>query len=815
MKGTGRTDRGAIDVSQTRERKSREVDWMLKLRTVYPYGLNDRIGDEYKDGNQGIQVGNRFFPLEHDHVRVRRGINRRGKNTFTSVTVLLEEIGKQIQSNRPNAMNFIRVSLASVRKSLLKGIYSSINDRLNHPSFVRYYQWYRTCLDIIECKLYSPPKVKVHKKAPANMCKIFFCNKGVELVNLPRILHDSSLSDHLPSLPLKFETPTITYKLTETLGKKIFNFNNFVKGLDVQECLDNEEYLPCNCQHSNFIDNHHKHIITGNLGIIKNPKLRKLFAKGPKYREPVPINWGDVVTNISVGLDECILKWCNKNALRDDLFKPWKDKVIDLVQDRISVLQNRIGTDNVSEVLKEPEVILALKELHKNYVICPIDKATGNVAIICKRFYAYILFKELNIPTIIRDMTTTGTYCSESTLSAEEIVKKHRDDLMSKFGLSVKEDNECLPHMYWLPKKHKDPSGSRFIVAAPKCSVKPLSKYVTSVFKMFYKQIEHYNDKILFFSGVKSFWCIQNNAPVKKSIHKINSRSKARSVMTFDFSTLYTKIPHNKLLYVLNQLIDFCFKGGDKSYIVVSEWGAKWVNNVNDHNIWFDIKRIKSAVKYLLDNCFFKVGNFLFRQCIGIPMGSDPAPFFANLFLYFYESKWINKIKKESLYRARRFTNTFRFIDDLDAMNDCGEFEKCFKDIYPQELELKKENNGNKQATFLDLDISVNDNKFEIKLFDKRDAFPFSIVRMPFYSSNIPSSIFYASIGAETLRICRATTNIDHFTSSVKIFIARMMKQGAIESKVDRTLKKSFGRHNSLFVNIASTATDFVKLLLY
>ena len=203
---------------------------------------------------------------------------------------------------------------------------------------------------------------------------------------------------------------------------------------------------------------------------------------------------------------------------------------------------------------------------------------------------------------------------------------------------------------------------------------------------------------------------------------------------------------------MLNQLIDFCFKGGDKSYIVVSEWGAKWVNNVNDHNIWFDKKRIKSAVKYLLDNCFFKVGNSLFRQCIGIPMGSDPAPFFANLFLYFYESKWINKIKKQSLYRARRFTNTFRFIDDLDAMNDCGEFEKCFKDIYPQELELKKENNGNKQATFLDLDISVNDNKFEIKLFDKRDAFPFSIVRMPFYSSNIPSSIFYASIGADSTK---------------------------------------------------------------
>ena len=298
------------------------------------------------------------------------------------------------------------------------------------------------------------------------------------------------------------------------------------------------------------------------------------------------------------------------------------------------------------------------------------------------------------------------------------------------------------------------------------------------------------------------------------SIHKINSRSKARSVMTFDFSTLYTKIPHNKLLYVLNQLVDFCFKGGDKSFIVVSEWGAKWVNSVNDQNVWFDKKRIKSAVKYLLDNCFFKVGNFLFRQRIGIPMGSDPAPFFANLFLYFYESKWINKIKKESLYRARRFANTFRFIDDLDAMNDCGEFEKYYKDIYPPELELKKENNGNKQATFLDLDILVNDDKFEVKLFDKRDDFPFSIVRMPFYSSDMPSSIFYASIGAEIPRICRATTNVGHFKLSAKSLITRMMKQGAIESRVDRSLKKLFGRHNGVFNNIASTATDFVELLL-
>ena len=36
-------------------------------------------------------------------------------------------------------------------------------------------------------------------------------------------------------------------------------------------------------------------------------------------------------------------------------------------------------------------------------------------------------------------------------------------------------------------------------------------------------------------------------------------------------------------------------------------------------------------------------GDELFRQVIGIPMGTDCAPFLANLFLYSYECEWTEK----------------------------------------------------------------------------------------------------------------------------------------------------------------------------
>ena len=54
-------------------------------------------------------------------------------------------------------------------------------------------------------------------------------------------------------------------------------------------------------------------------------------------------------------------------------------------------------------------------------------------------------------------------------------------------------------------------------------------------------------------------------------------------------------------------------------------------------------------IDLFIDNSFFKFGDKVFRQSIGIPMGIDPAPQMANLYLCYYEAKFMEMLTKKKL----------------------------------------------------------------------------------------------------------------------------------------------------------------------
>ena len=67
--------------------------------------------------------------------------------------------------------------------------------------------------------------------------------------------------------------------------------------------------------------------------------------------------------------------------------------------------------------------------------------------------------------------------------------------------------------------------------------------------------------------------------------------------------------------------------------------------------------------EFLMDNIYVRFDGQLFRQMVGIPMGTNCAPLLADLFLYSYENEFLDKLVKEGKRKlARRFNLSYRYI---------------------------------------------------------------------------------------------------------------------------------------------------------
>ena len=73
------------------------------------------------------------------------------------------------------------------------------------------------------------------------------------------------------------------------------------------------------------------------------------------------------------------------------------------------------------------------------------------------------------------------------------------------------------------------------------------------------------------------------------------------------------------------------FKGGARGYIIINKEGCvSWSPSKRGHFFVFTKSPLKEAIKFLLHNCFFSIGNIIMIQVTGISMGSDPATIFCK-----------------------------------------------------------------------------------------------------------------------------------------------------------------------------------------
>ena len=92
------------------------------------------------------------------------------------------------------------------------------------------------------------------------------------------------------------------------------------------------------------------------------------------------------------------------------------------------------------------------------------------------------------------------------------------------------------------------------------------------------------------------------------------------------------------------------------------------------------------ALTFLLDNIYIRFGTKLFRRIVGILMGTNCAPFVADLFLFCYERDFMMSLSVENQSEIiEAFSSTSRYLDDLLSVDNTY-FDGLISQIYAPPL---------------------------------------------------------------------------------------------------------------------------------
>ena len=212
-----------------------------------------------------------------------------------------------------------------------------------------------------DLRLFRPVRSDVPAEKPKHFMKIKFLNKAVDAINLPALLRSTSVTDKISVYFRDKEPPIVSYEYTSTVASKLFNFAPTLSNWNVSEYLSISQ--TCQCKKSKFCYEPHGHVITGDLRVIENAKLRELVAKGPKYREPNRVNWKATETMFLESIDLYAKNWSKREQVELKYLSEWKDQLKKLVTDRISNLKGHFKSPKC-KVLDQPDVKDTLHTLH-------------------------------------------------------------------------------------------------------------------------------------------------------------------------------------------------------------------------------------------------------------------------------------------------------------------------------------------------------------------------------------------------------------------------------------------------------------------
>jgi hypothetical protein len=648
----------------------------------------------------------------------------------------------------------------------------------------------KAILSMLRAYLMVRPQVQTEKPNGRRCIMLAWKSRELRRVPLRMIMTQPKIIAHLPpEVRPQVEDVRVVRRLIPPIGKLIFNYSKVAR--DLQRDDLNEADCPCRQLFDERFRPEQGCVLTGDVNIVRLCGLRQLLMYGPRFRVRMD---AEPMAALSSALDEFIARLSAGLAVDKAMFAIWRRKVLAACQTRIR--SHSIASRGAKHHVLSGKMQKYLRFLHKHLVLVPVDKASNNVAFVCRRKYVEALQTELS---------STGEASGDAYVSAVEsvtdIVGRHKREL-SKCHLF---DSDKLAYLYWLPKMHKRPVSQRFIAGSASCTTTSLSKVLSDVLNFVLRALRARDDDHIGRTGVRRFFVVNGYEDVADFLARWQRSPDTafhhtRHLHTGDFSTMYTTIPHDDLIRCLKLALKEAWTWGaeltkvDVKEVAIQCGGGdvKWVrtralcaangyHSKSSHRLNLD--GLISLVSFLVSNTYLVNGGQLRRQAVGIPMGTNCAPPIANLYLYAYESSFIDKLMAHCLAEARGFHMTFRLIDDVLSVDNIHwvKYRSLSAEeggIYPRALTLNDTNVSVREVHFLGMSISSNAGALRLNVFDKRKEFPFRVRRYPHMQSMIPTSIPYGVFVGQLHRYYRICTTWRDFVKHAQLLAETLVRQG-------------------------------------
>ena len=711
-----------------------------------------------------------------DQKSTRRHRNRhRKKNRNGPSAAQLERFFQELDLTYLSQPHKLETLISSKsRKFLTKFLASTHINGLN----LKLQYLLRTRVDFIR-------KVKPARKEMVPIdWSIDFSHKIIDNINISSILNDPGIIRLLPQNLRKKINVRKIFKFENPVSSKILNYNKTLKSTGNLSYEDIPS-MSCRCADSAFKNEHFGHIITGDLNIIQEPGLRKLCSFGTKFRDVPRFNLNSIKSGFVCNLKTLSTKISRKLRTPISALKAWKMAISKSFNERLHF--HATNTVFNSPTLSKNVCQEELRRLQRDFVITVVDKASGNYAFTCKKFYFLKLAEELGLNNANAG-NETYRFCPED----EQTICDRLKNEVLRFRISPPDRQQKLALLYQTPKFHKNPPKMRYIAGNVGTITSQLDEKVAKILKMLKSHFRNLGKVYENHSGIKYCFDVETSMEVKDMLDGANG--EANSISINDFSTLYTLFDQNHLLDNIRWLLDTLSKNSGKLCIKIDYDKARWVSNASDSDT-YTIGEVLDMISFLVKETYIKAFGNIFQQVKGIIMGGKISGWLSDCSLMVDEFRFIkNKISNGLRDEANRLKYFRRYRDDCTNLN-CDNFIDIAGEMYPPSLSLTQENDDPSRANVLDMEVSISDNQCKTKIFCKTDHFPFDVISFPFLESNIDAGLCYRVFYSQIIRFQRLCSDISDFEQRTKHLGLTLKNRGYKLTLLERQFCKAINKY--------------------